>query len=185
MPSHPRLAAAAIALGCAALALTGCTAATSATSTPGASLEPTLGASASGGRALNPTKASQFAWRVVGSSKYVNGSTDVCDLSLPIVIEDASVAAGPGTDYPQYSFTIRAGQISYGTIWPTADPGTGILEGTGAYAVAYDSSGLPVSASGSTRLLWRDPSRSPVTTKRSDAVKLTFISEPRADRCSY
>lgn len=172
---------AAIALG-AAVALTGCTATPQAPLTPSATVAPALGA---GVGTLDIAAASKYSWRVSSTSKYVNGSVDVCDLSLPIVIEDASVAAGPGTDFPQYSMTLRAGQISYGTVWPTQQPGTGILTGEGDYSVAYDTGGLPISAKGATTIVWRDPAKAPITSKRSDTVAVTFTQMPRSEQCSY
>jgi hypothetical protein len=127
--------------------------------------------------------AYQFSWHIVGKSKYFDGSTDTCDLNLPISIEDKKALASSNTNLPVYGAVFRDGQIGYGTVWPTAVPGTGIVSGTGQYSISYDSEGLPVSATGIATVVWHDSKRTPSKSKRTDHILLTFTHQPRAGHC--
>ena len=129
---------------------------------------------------FNEAAAYQFSWHIVGKSKYFDGSTDSCDVSLPISIEDQKALASSNTNVPVFGAVFRDGQISYGTVWPTAVPGTGIVSGIGRYSITYDSKGLPVSATGIATVVWHDAKQTPSTSKRTDHILLTFTHKSRA-----
>ena len=162
-----------------AAALTGCAGAPAPTSSRIAL--PTTAAAASG--TFNEALAYQSAWHVDGKGKYFSGSIDTCDLNLAISIEDSAALANPDSNVPIFGAVFRDGQISYGTVWPTAVPGTGIVSGTGRYAISYDSSGLPVTAEGTATIKWHDAGKNPVISTRSDKLTLTFTKESRAGHC--
>ena len=179
MPRLRLLAVSTVAVSCAALALAGCT-----SSDPGTAASATVfpSAAASVGE-LNGALAYQSAWHVEATSRYVNGSADLCDLNLAISIEDAAALANSDTNVPVFGFVAREGQISYGTVWPTAEPGTGVVAGSGTYTMSYDGSGLPTVAHGTAKLSWHDKRKKPATSTLTDRVTLTFSQEPRADFC--
>jgi hypothetical protein len=170
----PRLAIAAVFI---AAPLSGCT---MAGPTSGPAL-PTAAPAATG--KFNEKLANQSAWHIRGGGKYATGSIDTCDLNLAISIEDAKVLASSDSTLPVFGMVFRDGNISYGTVWPTPEPGTGITEGTGTYTISYDSSGLPVSAHGTATVRWRDPKKTPAVSTRTDQLTLTFTKESRADHC--
>ena len=160
-----------------ALSLSACTIAASTNAVADVTATPT------GTPTLNSALAYQSAWHVVATSKYVNGSADICDLHLAIAIEDAGALSDSNVQVPIFGFVARDGEFGYGTVWPTSVPGTGILSGKGSYRISYDSEGLPANASGRAELVWHDPKASPQKSTRTDLVKLIFTKEPRAGHC--
>jgi hypothetical protein len=181
-----RVVAVGVAIG-AAIALAGCTAMPLAPSSPG----PTAAAAHSAPAApkatpgvFNGTLAYQTAWHVAVTSTYVTGAADVCDLNLGISIEDAAALANPDTTVPVYGFVMQhSGDVSYGTVWPTAVAGTGIVDGTATVVVSYDASGLPSTGTGTADLTWHDAGQTPVRSHRSDTIDMTFTPESRAQFC--
>ena len=163
-----------------AFALSGCTT-PSAAATKSPLPLPTRVPAASG--TFNEALAYQSAWHVEGKGKYFAGSVDTCDLTLAISIEDAAALSNPDSNVPVFGAVFRDGQISYGTVWPTAIAGTGIESGTGRYAISYDSSGLPTVAHGTATITWHDPKKKPAVSTRTDSLTLTFTKEPRAGHC--
>lgn len=173
-----RTVRAAVAAAALAAMFTACTATPSAVpAVPNVTAAP-----ASTGK-FNSALAYQNAWHIEGGGKYAIGSVDTCDLNLPISIEDAAALANPDTTVPIFGMVFTNGEISYGTVWPTAAPGTGIVSGTGTYSISYDSSGLPTTLQGTAKLKWHDAKKSPAISTRADQLTLTFTKEPRADRC--
>lgn len=162
-----------------AAALSGCT-----TDAPTATVNPTVptAAPAATGK-FNAKLAYESAWHVQGGGAFATGSIDTCDLNLALSIEDGAALANPDTTLPVFGMVFRDGQISYGTVWPTPIPGTGILSGTGSYAISYDPSGLPVSAHGTAKVKWNDPKKTPAVSTRTDTLTLTFTKESRAAHC--
>ena len=142
---------------------------------------PTAAPAATG--TFNSALAYQSAWHVEGGGKYATGSVDTCDLHLPISIEDAAALANADSTVPIFGMVFHDGKIDYGTVWATAEPGTGIVSGTGRYTISYDSAGLPVSAQGTATLKWHDAKHTPAISTRTDRLTLTFTKEPRADHC--
>jgi hypothetical protein len=160
------------------LVLSGCSAnAPAATNPPLPSAAPTATGT------FNATLAYQSSWHIEARSTYVNGSADVCDLNVPISIEDAAALANPNTNVPVFGFVARDGKFTYGTVWPTSEPGTGITGGTGSYSISYDASGLPTTGTGTAKLSWHDKTKKPATSTRTDRITLTFTKEPLADHC--
>ena len=178
MIRSPRLAASVALLTGLTLAVSGCAAAT-----PKAA--PRHAAPLVGVGTLDDALAYQSAWHVEGGGTFASGSTDICDLHGPISIEDAKALANPDTSIPIFGFVLHEGEISYGTVWPTADPGTGVLTGIGSYVVDYDASGLPTAIHGTAKVTWRDPTKKPITSTRSDVLNLTLTKEPRAGHCDF
>lgn len=162
-----------------AAAVSGCAAAP-----PKAAVNPSVltAAPAATGR-FNEKLAYESAWHIQGGGAFATGSIDSCDLNLAISIEDAVALANPDTTVPVFGMVFRDGQISYGTVWPTSIPGTGIVSGTGTYAISYDPSGLPVSAHGTAKVKWNDPKKTPAVSTRTDTLTLTFTKESRAVHC--
>jgi hypothetical protein len=175
--SRVRSAALALAVAGAALSLSAC----SATAPTAEVALPTVVPTGTG--TFDSALAYQSAWHVEAKSTYVNGSVDVCDLHLAIAIEDAAAMSDPNTRVPIYGFVARDGSLSYGTVWPTAVPGTGIVSGKGAYVMNYDASGLPTTAVGTAEVTWHDSKASPKTSVRADRIELVFTQEPRAGHC--
>ena len=132
---------------------------------------------------FNEAAAFNYFWTIRGKSKYFNGTTTSCNLELPISIEDHKALTNPNGTAPVFGAVFRDGQISYGTVWPTAVPGTGILSGTGRYSMSYNAKGLPVSASGIATIVWHNAKASPSKTKRKDEILLTFSHQPRGSHC--
>ena len=163
-----------------AASLSGC-----ATSPPnaGSSPVPLLTAAAAASGTFNEALAYQSAWHVEGKGKYFAGSIDTCDLNLAVSIEDAAALANPAPNVPIFGTVFRDGQISYGTVWPTPVPGTGIESGTGTYTIDYDASGLPVTAHGTATVKWHDSKKTPAVSTLTDHLTLTFTKESRADYC--
>jgi hypothetical protein len=163
-------------VGSAALVmLAGCTAIS-----PGTDSTPSPGKGS-----LNETIAYKSAWRVTGGGEYVMGSADVCNLYGPISIEDHKALANPDS-VPIFGFVLDQGTITYGTVWPTAEPGTGIVSGAGTYVVDYDSAGEPTAIRGIARVKWHDASATPVLSTRSDVISLRFTKESRAEgKCDF
>ena len=161
-----------------AVSLTGCAASSPAATNPPL---PTAAPTATG--TFDEALAYQSAWHVEARGKYFAGSIDTCDLNTPISIEDAAALANPDTDVPVFGAVFRDGAISYGTVWPTPVPGTGIEGGSGTYAINYDSSGLPVVAHGTATIKWHDAKKKPPVSTRHDTLTLTFTKESRADHC--
>ena len=133
---------------------------------------------------FNEALAYRSAWHVEAKSTYINGSADVCDLNRGISFEDQAALASSDTTIPVYGFVIQhSGDVSYGTVWPTPVPGTGIIAGTGKVTFTYDDQGLPSSGQGTADLTWHDASQTPAKSHRSDTIELTFTAEPYADHC--
>lgn len=162
-----------------AVVLAGCTSAPAPTSTPIAL--PSAAAASSG--TFNEALAFQSAWHIDGKGKYFRGSIDTCDLTLAISIEDAGALANPSSTVAIFGAVFRDGQISYGTVWPTPVPGTGIQSGAGTYTISYDQAGLPVTAHGTATIKWHDAKKKPAVSTRQDQLTLTFTKEPRAEHC--
>ena len=169
------------------IALAGCTTAQSSTPT-------TRAAQTAAPAAVEPAKptpgvfnealAYQSAWHVEAKSTYINATADVCDLNLGISFEDHAALASSDTTIPVYGFVIQhSGDVSYGTVWPTSVPGTGIITGTGTVTFTYDDQGLPASGQGTADLTWHDARQTPAKSHRADQIQLTFTAEPRADHC--
>jgi hypothetical protein len=173
---HPsRLAIVAVLV---AVSLSGCAAAAPAPTNPPL---PTAAPTATG--TYNEALAYQSSWHIEGKGQYFAGSVETCDLNTPISIEDAAALANPDTTVPVFGAVFRDGHITYGTVWPTPVPGTGIESGTGTYAISYDSSGLPVVAHGTATIKWHDSKKKPAVSTRHDTLTLTFTKEPRAGHC--
>ncbi len=166
----------------AAVAIAGMLSACAATPTPIPTVAKVTAAPASTGK-FNRALAYQSAWHIEGGGSYASGSVDSCDLNLPISIEDAAALADPDTTVPIFGMVFTNGTISYGTVWPTAEPGTGIISGSGTYSISYDPSGLPTTLQGTATLTWHDAKKSPAISTRTDRLKLTFTKEARADHC--
>jgi hypothetical protein len=133
---------------------------------------------------FNSHLAYQTAWHVVATSKYVSGTADTCDLNLGISIQDAAALANPDTTIPVYGFVMQhSGDVAYGTVWPTAVPGTGIIDGTAKMTYAYDDHGLPTVGDGTAELTWHDSTQTPAKSKRTDHIHVVFTPEPRANVC--
>ncbi len=133
---------------------------------------------------FNESLAYQTAWHVEVTSTFVNGSADTCDLNLGISFQDQTALSSSDTTIPVYGFVVQhSGEVSYGTVWPTADPGTGIIDGTGTITVVYDDRGLPTTGDGTADLTWHDVSQSPAKSHRNDKIHLTFAAEPRSKVC--
>ncbi|MDQ1547069.1 MAG: hypothetical protein QOH69_1973 [Actinomycetota bacterium] len=162
----------------AAVSLSGC-----ATTAPAPTNPPLPTAAPTATGTFNEALAYQSAWHVEARGKYFSGSMDTCDLNTPISIEDAAALANADTQVPVFGAVFRDGGISYGTVWPTPLPGTGIESGTGTYSISYDGSGLPVIAHGTATVKWHDAKRKPAIVTRHDTLTLTFTRESRADRC--
>lgn len=173
-----RVARAALTAVMLAAMLAACTSTSSAPPT----VRPVTAAPASTGK-FNSALAYQSAWHVEGGGKYATGSIDTCDLNLPISIEDAAALANTDTTIPIFGMVFHNGEISYGTVWPTPEPGTGIVSGTGRYAISYDASGLPTTLLGTATVKWHDAKKSPAISSRTDRLKLIFTKKPRADVC--
>jgi hypothetical protein len=162
----------------AAVALSGC-----ATTAPAHTNPPLPTAAPTATGTFNEALAYQSAWHVEAKGRYFSGSTDTCDLNTPISIEDAAALANPNTNVPVFGAVFRDGGISYGTVWPTPLPGTGIESGMGTYSISYDPSGLPVVAHGAGTVKWHDAKKKPAIVTRHDTLTLTFTRESRADHC--
>lgn len=132
---------------------------------------------------FNEAAAFNYYWTIRARSTYFTGSTTSCDLELPISIEDQKALSDPNGNVPVFGAVFRDGQISYGTVWPTPVPGTGILSGTGRYSISYNANGLPISATGIATVVWHDAKASPSKSKRSDEILLTFSHQPRQGHC--
>jgi hypothetical protein len=162
-----------------AASLSGC-----AASAPAAMVNPPLPTAAhTASGTFNEALAYQSAWHVEGKGEYFHGSIDTCDLNTPISIEDAAALANSDTTVPIFGAVFRDGQISYGTVWPTSVPGTGIVSGTGKYTISYDASGLPVVAHGTATVKWHNAKKKPALSTRHDSLTLTFTKESRAAHC--
>ncbi len=161
-----------------AASLSGC-----ATSPPTPTNPPLPSAAPTAIGTFNEALAYQSAWHVEAEGKYFSGSIDSCDLNTPISIEDAAALANSDTNLPVFGAVFRDGGISYGTVWPTALPGTGIVSGTGTYSISYDPSGLPVVAHGTATVKWHDAKKKPAVSTRHDTLTLTFTKESRAGHC--
>ena len=162
----------------AVVSLSGC-----ATTAPAPTNPPLPTAAPTATGTFNEALAYQSAWHVEAKGKYFSGSMDTCDLNTPISVEDAAALANPDTQVPVFGAVFRDGGISYGTVWPTPLPGTGIESGTGTYSISYDASGLPVVAHGTGTVKWHDAKKKPAISTRHDILTLTFTRESRADRC--
>ncbi len=133
---------------------------------------------------FNSSLAYRTAWHVVAKSTYVNGFADTCDLNLGISFEDAAALASSDATIPVYGFVVQhSGDVSYGTVWPTAEPGTGIIQGAGKVVFTYDDQGLPTVGEGTADLTWHDAAQTPPKSHRSDQIHITFTAEPRAKVC--
>ena len=174
--THRALVLLALGAGVLALLLTGCAP---------AATNPVVSTPSPGVGTLKAATAYQYAWKVEGGGRYATGSTDVCNLYGTISIEDQKALSNPD-NVPIFGFVLDQGTITYGTVWPTAEPGTGIVSGTGSYVVDYDSSGEPVRIRGTAKLTWHDASTSPAISTRYDSIVLTFAKESRAaGKCDF
>jgi hypothetical protein len=179
----PRLTVVLVAAA-AVVALAGCSAPPAAPPTTQPAAPAVIGIATPTPGVFDASLAYQTAWHVDLASTYVNGSADVCDLNLGILIEDASGLADADATVPVYSVVMQhSGDVSYGTVWPTAVAGTGITDGTAKVAFTYDDQGLPTVGQGTADLTWHDASQTPAKTHRSDQIHVTFTAEPRAKVC--